>query len=36
MIFGRKNKVKFYLGESELEIIEFYKYLGLILDKKFS
>ena len=36
MVFGRKGKERFYLGESELEIVEFYKYLGLILDKKFS
>ena len=36
MIFGRKGKEKFYLGDTELEIVEFYKYLGLVLDKKFT
>ena len=36
MIFGRKGKDKFYLGDTELEIVEFYKYLGLVLDKKFT
>ena len=36
MIFGRKGKHKFYLGKSELQIVKRYKYLGLILDHKFS
>ena len=36
MIFGRKCSDKFYLGESELALLERYKYLGLVLDKQFS
>ena len=37
MIFGRRDKnQKFRLGESELQIVESYKYLGLVLDRKFS
>ena len=37
MIFGSpmRNK-KFYLGESEMQIVDSYKYLGLILDNNFS
>jgi hypothetical protein len=37
MIFGKKRKVeKFYLGESELQIVNEYKYLGLIIDDLFT
>ena len=36
MIFCRKCKQKFCLGESELKIVENYKYLGLVLDSRFS
>ena len=38
MIFGRNNDEngKFYLGKEELKIVDKYKYLGLILDPKFS
>jgi len=39
MVFGKrsnKDRKKFYLGESELRIVDFYKYLGLVLDKNFS
>ena len=36
MIFGsRKREEKFYLGKRELEIVEYYKYLGLLLDTNF-
>ena len=39
MIFGTNNNQqeynKFYLGKKKLEIVEYYKYLGLLLDKKF-
>ena len=38
-MFGKrsnKDRKKFYLGESELRIVDFYKYLGLVLDKNFS
>ena len=34
MIFGRKGKHKFCLGNREVEIVDNYKYLGLILDTK--
>ena len=42
MIFGsrkgnkQQKELKFRLGENELEIVEYYKYLGLLLDKNFS
>ena len=36
MIFGRKGNHKFRLGESELEIVDSYKYLGLVVDKNFT
>lgn len=37
VIFGRKsNCPKFCLGESELQIVDSYKYLGLVLDKNFT
>ena len=38
MIFGRRGRrqQKFYLGEKELKIVKNYKYLGLILDNRFS
>jgi len=36
MIFGRKCKKRFRLGETEFEIVERYKYLGLVLNKRFS
>src|ERR1700722_15246353 len=37
MIFGKKGDMrKFRLGESELELVENYKYLGLILDENFT
>jgi hypothetical protein len=37
MIFGRRSgREKFYLGKSELEIVNEYKYLGLIINKNFS
>ena len=41
MIFGTKNgREKFYLGErkneSEIKIVEEYKYLGLVIDSNFS
>jgi hypothetical protein len=38
MIFGRKcNKnQKFYLGEGELKVVDNCRYLGLVLDKKFT
>jgi hypothetical protein len=36
MIFGRKCDKKFRLGESELDIVESYKYLGLVLEKNFT
>jgi hypothetical protein len=36
MIFGRKGKQKFYLGKSELKVVPKYKYLGLVLDNKFT
>jgi len=35
MIFGRKCNEKFRLGENELEVVDSYKYLGLLLDKNF-
>src|ERR1700722_10272407 len=37
MIFGKKkSRENFYLGESELEVVANYKYLGLVLDNIFS
>src|ERR1700722_6742460 len=38
MIFGKKKRgePKFYLGESELKVIQEYKYLGVVLDENFS
>ena len=36
MVFGRKTGQKFYLGEKELQIVESYKYLGLMIDKNFN
>ena len=36
MIFGRKYNQKFRLGENELEVVNSYKYLGLLLDKNFT
>ena len=36
MVFGRKCKQKFWLGESELQLVNSYKYLGLVLDRKFT
>jgi hypothetical protein len=36
MIFGKKNMTKFRLGESELQVVHSYKYLGLILDENFT
>ena len=37
MMFGTKSKKeRFRLGESELKIVETYKYLGLVLDKNFT
>ena len=36
MIFGRKYNQKFRLGENELEAVDSYKYLGLLLDKNFT
>jgi hypothetical protein len=36
MIFGRKCTQKFKLGESILEVVDNYKYLGLLLDKNFT
>jgi hypothetical protein len=35
MIFDRKCNEKFRLGENELEVVDSYKYLGLLLDKNF-
>ena len=39
MVFGinksQQDHNKFYLGEKKLEIVEYYKYLGLLLDKNF-
>ena len=35
LIFGRKCNEKFRLGENELEVVDNYKYLGLLLDKNF-
>ena len=37
MFFGRKSKKqKFYLGKSQLKVVNKYKYLGLVLDQRFS
>jgi hypothetical protein len=39
MIFGKKMKdvrERFHLGESELQVVEHYKYLGLMVDSIFS
>ena len=36
MVFGRKTGQKIYLGEKELQIVESYKYLGLMIDKNFN
>ena len=37
MIFGRKKeKQKFWLGKSEVKIVESYKYLGLVIDPNFT
>ena len=36
MVFGRKSKARFFLGESELQIVDNYKYLGLVVDKNFT
>ena len=36
MVFGRKTGQKFYLGDKELQIVESYKYLGLMIDKNFN
>ncbi len=36
MIFGRNCLQKFKLGEKELQVVDSYKYLGLLLDKNFT
>ena len=37
MIFGKKRGTeKFYLGKDELKIVEEYKYLGVVIDQKFT
>ena len=34
MIFGKQHKRKSRLGRNELRVVDRYKYLGLLLDKK--
>jgi len=36
MIFGKKIRKKIFLGESELQVVNSYKYLGLVVDENFT